>query len=74
MFWMLVCVGGVAAVMFLSGDRDGMDYRAREARAAMVRRDAVAAAQMRRIRWERRREDLLARARWTRATHGVARA
>lgn len=59
MFWMLVCVGGAVALMLLSGGRDGLDYRAREVRASIARRDALDIAQMRRLRWARRRQNLL---------------
>jgi hypothetical protein len=90
MVWMLVCAGCVVMVLTMSGSRDGLDYGAREVRAAVARREAAATAQMRRIRWARRREDLrlmtsrVRRMRWVRrpldqrsnarATVGVARA
>lgn len=74
MFWLLVSAIGAVTLMLLAGSRDGMDYRAREIRAAAARRDAAAAADMRHIRWARRRQDLLSAARWTRATATVARA
>lgn len=74
MFWLLIGASGVMTLMLLSGSRDGLDYRAWEVRAAAARRDAAAAADMRHIRWARRRQDLISAARWTRATGTVARA
>jgi hypothetical protein len=76
MVWILVCAGCVVMVLAMSGSRDGLDYRAREVRAAVARREAVVAAQTRRIRWARRREDLrlkmsrLRRMKWARGPHG----
>lgn len=59
MFWMLIGVSAVAATVWLSSSGSGLDYRAREIRASMARRDAQDNAQLRRIRWARRRQSLL---------------
>jgi hypothetical protein len=75
MFWILVCVGVVVISTWLPKGGDGLDFRGREVRAALARREAQEIAQMHKIRRARRRRDLadsLRRARTT--THAVARA
>lgn len=74
MFWILVCVGVVVISSLPFGGRDGLDYRAREVRAAMARRDAADSAQMRRLRRARRRQGLRESLRWARTTPVVVRA
>lgn len=59
MFWIMVCAGGAVALVMLAGGGDGLDYRAREIRASIARRDAQDGAQMRRLRWARRRQSVL---------------
>ncbi|ORM26835.1 hypothetical protein [Williamsia sp. 1135] len=59
MFWMLIGASAVVATVWLSSGGNGLDYRAREIRASMARRDAQDNAQLRRIRWARRRQNLL---------------
>ncbi|HEY9315037.1 hypothetical protein [Williamsia sp.] len=75
MFWILVSVGVVVISSLMLKDGDGLDFRGREVRNALARRNAEEIAQMRKIRRARRRQNLIESLRRARATTpAVARA
>lgn len=76
MFWILTsAVAVLAAIWLLSDGHDPLDYRAREIRAAMMRRESSTVAEMRRVRRARRCADRRAAVQRTRlALNAVGRA